>query len=73
MKRKRMIKQLMSYGVPRNKAEFYANMCGGEMPHRVMTAYAVCRPDICEMMWWLWVRVRRTCILPKARLVRGQT
>lgn len=36
MKRKKMIKLLMANGIPRNKAVFYANMCGAEMPHRYM-------------------------------------
>ncbi|MBQ2997270.1 MAG: hypothetical protein IJE22_08595 [Oscillibacter sp.] len=70
MRRKKFIKYLMANGIPRNKAVFYANMCGAEMPHRYMAAFALCRPDICEMMWWLWVRVRRTTTFPKARLDR---
>ena len=59
MKRKKMIKLLMANGIPRNKAVFYANACGAKMPHQYMAAFALVRPDLCEMLWWLWVRTRR--------------
>ena len=41
MKRKKMIKLLMSWGIPRNEAVGYADACGGEMPHRHMLFFVM--------------------------------
>lgn len=75
LKRKRMIKLLMSVGVPRNKAVFYADLCGGEMPHRFLAVFAITRPDLCDSLWELRVRrAFRNGVRPKLRLVRdGKT
>ena len=76
MKRKKFIKCLMAHGIPRNKAVLYADMCSGEMPHRRMAPVIILQPEISDMMWQLWVRVRARGLgcQPKARLVRhGQT
>ena len=59
MKRKRMIKLLMSYGVPRNKAVFYAGLCGGEASHYLVAACALGQPDVYEMLWDIWVKFGR--------------
>ena len=73
MKRKKFIKYLMANGIPRNEAVFYADVCGGEMPHRYMAAFVLLRPDICEHLWWLWTRFfRRCCYQPKVRLERRE-
>ena len=76
MKRKKMIKLLMANGIPRNKATFYADLCGGKMPHRFLAAFAIARPDLCDSLWDLWIRgvLRRTCCHPKLELVKhGET
>lgn len=48
MKRKRMIKLLMSHGVPRNEAVVYADACGPEMPHSLMAFAVVVQPELRE-------------------------
>ena len=71
MKRKKMIKLLMANGIPRNKAVFCANACGGQMSHRYMMVFALCRPDVVDYEWNLWVRVlRKLGYHPKLMLVR---
>lgn len=71
LKRKRMIKLLMSVGISRNKAVFYADLCGGKMPHRFLAAFAITRPDLCNSLWELWVKgFYRSGIHPKLELVR---
>lgn len=48
MKRKRMIKLLMSQGVPRNEAVVYADACGPKMPHDLMGFMVTIQPEIRE-------------------------
>lgn len=48
MKRKRMIKLLMSQGIPRNEAVVYANICGPKLPHNLMGFMVVTQPEISE-------------------------
>ncbi|MCI6255961.1 MAG: hypothetical protein MR648_05125 [Clostridiales bacterium] len=48
MKRKRMIKLLMSQGVPRNEAVVYADACGPKMPHNLMGFMVAVHPEIRE-------------------------
>ena len=48
MKRKRMIKLLMSQGVPRNEAVVYADACGPKMPHNLMGFMVTVQPEIRE-------------------------
>lgn len=46
MKRKRMIKLLMSQGVPRNEAVVYADACGPKLPHNLMGFMVIVNPEI---------------------------
>jgi len=48
MNRKRMIKLLMSQGVPRNEAVVYADACGPKMPHNLMGFMVTVQPEIRE-------------------------
>lgn len=50
MKRKRMIKLLMSKGIPRNEAVVYANACGPGMPHGFLALCVVLQPEIREVV-----------------------
>lgn len=50
MKRKRMIKLLMSQGVPRNEAVVYANACGPKLPHNLMGYMVTVQPGIRELV-----------------------
>ena len=72
MKRKKMIKLLMAYGIPRNKAVFYADLCGGKLSHLYGAAFALVRPDLVNPLWNCWVKkFRRRGYHPKLELVRG--
>ena len=48
MNRKRMIKLLMSQGVPRNEAVVYADACGPKMPHNLMGFMVTVQPELRE-------------------------
>lgn len=50
MRRKRMIKLLMSQGISRNEAVVYANACSGAMPHDLMGFCVTVSPEIQEMV-----------------------
>lgn len=45
MKRKRMIKLLMSQGVPRNEAVVYADACGPKLPHNLLGYMLTVHPE----------------------------
>lgn len=46
MKRKRMIKLLMSHGIQRNDAVHYANHCGADLPLNMMGAIVCAYPHV---------------------------
>lgn len=46
MKRKRMIKLLMSQGIPRNEAVVYADACGPKLPHALLRFLLTAQPEI---------------------------
>lgn len=48
MKRKRMIKLLMSQGIPRNEAVVYADACGPMLPHDLLGFLLIIQPEIRE-------------------------
>ena len=48
MKRKRMIKLLMSQGIPRNETVVYADACGPMLPHNLMGFLLTTQPVIRE-------------------------
>lgn len=50
MKRKRMIKLLMSQGIPRNEAVVYANACGSRMSHGFFALCIMLEPKIREVV-----------------------
>lgn len=50
MKRKRMIKLLMSHGIQRNEATHFANHCGRLLPHNLMGAVVCAYPNIRLML-----------------------
>ena len=50
MKRKRMIKLLMSQGIPRNEAVVYANACGPRMSHGFFSLCIMLEPKIREVV-----------------------
>lgn len=57
MKRKRMIKLLMSQGVPRNEAVVYADACGPKMPHNLMGFMVTVQPEIRECVWPFFTQI----------------
>lgn len=50
MKRKRMIKLLMSQGIPRNEAVVYANACGPRTSHGFFALCIMLDPRIREVV-----------------------
>lgn len=58
MKRKRMIKLLMSQGIPRNEAVVYADACGPKLPHNLLVFLLATQPEL-----RYWVRPFLTQIL----------
>lgn len=50
MKRKRMIKLLMSQGIPRNEAVVYANACGPRMSHSLLYLFVTELPQVREVV-----------------------
>ena len=50
MKRKRMIKLLMSDGIPRNEAVVYADACGPKMPHSLMAFAVIFQSELREFV-----------------------
>lgn len=62
MKRKRMIKLLMSQGVPRNEAVVYADACGPKLPNNLMGFMVYVNPAI------------RACVRPfLTQILQGTT
>ena len=50
MSRKRLIKLLMSIGIPRNDAVYLANGCSGKFSHAEMAVCAVLSPELRDMI-----------------------